>query len=174
MLLNKVRERYWIENGLVVAKQVLKKCAYCASRAAKEIPYTTAPLHATRYNPTKTFDAIGIDMFGPMEVTMGRGKRREKRFAIIFTCCLTRAINVELVRDATAYSCFLAFKRHASTYGQPRQINSDRGTNFHQMKNLLHDLMTAWQDAQPLVEEHFPTHSMGDESSTHPIVWRPL
>ena len=174
MLLNKARETYWIEHGLVVAKQVLTKCAYCTAKVAKEIPYVTAPLHATRYQPTRTFETIGVDMFGPMEVTIGRGKPRGKRFAIIFTCCLTRAINVELVRDATAYSCFLAFKRHASTYGQPVQVKFGPRNELSPGENTSGRSHGSMARRSTSRGRALPTNSMGDESSSHTVLWGAL
>ena len=140
-LLSEIRQTWWIHRGLKVAKTTLKQCAWCQSRKARQIAQSTAPLHYTRLNAPKgrVFFSIGIDMFGPMEVTQGRGRPRGKRYGLIFTCGFSRAINVEVMRDATAESCYLAFKRHVAIYGQPEFINSDQGTNLQYVRKILHE-----------------------------------
>ena len=155
-LLTNLREKYWIENGMGAAKQALKECAICQVHKMHDVPYPTAPLHASRHTVVRTFSHIGIDMFGPMEVKIGRGNKRQKRYGIIFTCCFTRAINVEVAGDASAHACFMAFRRHAATYGPPLEINSDRGTNLQQVRTIVHELQTAWEDAQREIGEHYP------------------
>ena len=157
-LLSNIRMEYWIHRGLPLAKLVIKQCAWCQSRQARQIARQTAPLHFTRENAPRgrVFFSIGIDMFGPMEVTQGRGKRRGKRYGLIFTCGFSRAINVEVMRDATAESCLLAFKRHTAMYGQPEYINSDQGTNLTYVRKVLDEIQTVWEDAQPLLRNHFP------------------
>ena len=157
-LLTAARTHYWILQGTRLAKAVLKNCAQCQARNARPSAQNTAPLHYTRENAPqgRVFFSIGIDMFGPMEVTQGRGRPRGKRYGLIFTCGFSRAINVEVMREATADSCFMAFKRHAAVYGQPEYINSDQGTNLLHMRKVLIELHTAWEDAQPLLRQHFP------------------
>ena len=155
-LLLALRKYYWIENGLTLAKQVLRDCSICQVHKIHDIPYQTAPLHASRHAAVRTFSHIGIDMFGPMEVKCGRGQKRAKRYGIIFTCCFTRAINVEITSDASAHTCFMAFRRHAAIYGQPLEVNSDRGTNLLHVRSTLAEMHTAWNDAQPQIKQHYP------------------
>ena len=158
-LITNVREAYWIEHGLKLAKQVIGSCAHCQARNCRKIAHETAPLHFTRENAPqgRVFYSIGIDMFGPMEVTQGRGKPKGKRYGLIFTCSFSRAINVEVMKDASADSCLLAFKRHAAIYGQPVYVNSDQGKNIQYARKVLHEIDTVWEDAQPLLQTHFPT-----------------
>ena len=155
-LLNMVREKYWIEAGLTVAKRVIRNCARCQVSKVQELPYQSAPLHSSKWTAVRPFSHLGVDMFGPIGVKVGRGKTRPKRYGIIFTCQFTRAINVEVVMDATGYACYLAFKRHAATYGQPLEINSDRGSNFQQVRTTLRQAEIKWGDAQPLIQAHYP------------------
>ena len=141
-----------------LAKQVLASCARCTARKARTIAHATAPLHYTREEAPRqrVFSSVGIDMFGPLEVTQGRGRPRGKRYGLIITCCFCRAINVEVMRDATAESCLMAFKRHAAIYGQPQEINSDQGTNLKYVRKVLDEVQNVWEDAQPLLREHYP------------------
>ena len=155
-LLNAVRDEYWIETGLTIAKRIIRRCSRCQLTKMHDIPYQSAPLHESKWQAIRPFSHLGVDMFGPIEVKIGKGRSRAKRYGIIFTCQFTRAINVEMVMDASGYSCYMAFKRHAATYGQPLEINSDRGSNFQQVRTTLSQAETNWQDAQPLVQRNYP------------------
>ena len=175
-LLSETRRTYWVHRGLSLAKRVIKECARCQAHSARKIAQHTAPLHFSRENAPKgkVFFSIGIDMFGPMEVTQGRGRPRGKRYGLIFTCSFSRAINVEVMRDATADSCFMAFKRHVAIYGQPLHVNSDQGTNLLHMRKVVHEIQTAWEDAQTQAPRAFPHHSMARKPAVLTLVRRPL
>ena len=89
-------------------------------------------MHYSRL-PIKTgcaFSEIGIDMAGPFMVKHGKTRAVGKRFVILFSCCWTRALSLEIMDDASTESCIMAFLRHSNTYGFPRYVNSDRGTNL--------------------------------------------
>jgi len=69
-----------------------------------------------------------MDYFGPMEVTIGR--RREKRYGVLFTCLSTRAIHLEIAPSLTTDSAINAIRRMANRRGTPKEIYSDNGTNL--------------------------------------------
>ncbi|XP_047037924.1 uncharacterized protein LOC124643112 [Helicoverpa zea] len=76
----------------------------------------------------RPFTHTGVDLFGPMEVTIGR--RREKRYGVLFTCLTVRAIHVELVGSLTTDDVIMALRRMAARRGWPRHLYSDNGTNL--------------------------------------------
>lgn len=76
----------------------------------------------------RPFSYCGLDLFGPMEVTVGR--RREKRYGVLFTCLTLRAIHVETVASLTTDSLIMALRRMAARRGWPRHLYSDNGTNL--------------------------------------------
>ena len=155
-LLATVRNKFWVENGLTLAKRAVRQCARCMRQKFERISPQTAPLHESRHLIRRPFANIGIDMFGPMEIKLPRANARGKRYGIIFACTFTRAINIEVVTDASARACYLAFRRHVAVYGQPLEINSDRGTNFQHVRKVLRDIDVAWEDSQPSIQQHFP------------------
>ncbi|KAL0832167.1 hypothetical protein ABMA28_001624 [Loxostege sticticalis] len=76
----------------------------------------------------RPFTYTGVDLFGPLEVTVGR--RREKRYGVIFTCLTIRAIHIELVSQLTTDALIMALRRMAARRGWPRCLYSDNGTNL--------------------------------------------
>ncbi|XP_055622406.1 uncharacterized protein LOC129765972 [Toxorhynchites rutilus septentrionalis] len=77
---------------------------------------------------SRPFTHVGVDYFGPIEVSVGR--RVEKRWGMLITCLTVRAIHIEVVHSLTASSCVMGLRNFISRRGVPRTIYSDRGTNF--------------------------------------------
>ncbi|XP_055538061.1 uncharacterized protein LOC129725825 [Wyeomyia smithii] len=69
-----------------------------------------------------------MDYFGPVEVSQGRSK--QKRWVVLFTCLVTRAVHLELANDLTAASCLMAIRRFVGRRGMPLEFWSDNGTNL--------------------------------------------
>lgn len=80
-----------------------------------------------RSSTTRTTLYVGLDVFGPWEVSTRRtrdGSANSKRWAILFTCMSTRAVHIELIESMSASSCVNAIR------GPAKQLRSDCGTNF--------------------------------------------
>lgn len=71
------------------------------------------PDRATPFVPPFSF--TGVDLFGPFNVTIGR--RKEKRWAVIFTCLMVRAAHIEVADDLTADSFILCFPNFINRRG---------------------------------------------------------
>lgn len=92
-----------------------------------------ADLPLDRLEPAPPFTNIGIDVFGPWTVTARRtrgGIAQAKRWAVIFTCLVIRAIHVEVISEMTTSSFINALRRFVALRGEVRLIRSDCGTNF--------------------------------------------
>lgn len=79
------------------------------------------------------FSYVGLDVFGPWEVTACRTKgvqANSKRWAVLFTCMSTRAVHIELIKTMTASSFINALCRFFAIRGPAKQLRSDCGTNF--------------------------------------------
>ncbi|XP_065073041.1 uncharacterized protein LOC135697355 [Ochlerotatus camptorhynchus] len=109
--------------------QVMRECMWCKIRKAKPTVPRMAPLPeqrlAAKIDP---FSNVGIDYFGPLEVTVGR--RKEKRWVALFTCLTVRAVHLEVAYCLTTESCKIAIRRFVKRRGSPIEIFSDNGTNF--------------------------------------------
>ncbi|XP_058818122.1 uncharacterized protein LOC131685002 [Topomyia yanbarensis] len=107
----------------------MKRCQECKIRKCKPIIPKMAPLPVERLTPyCKPFSYVGLDYFGPIDVTVGR--RVEKRWVALFTCLITRAIHLEVAHRLNSDSCIMAIRRFVLRRGPPITIFSDNGTNF--------------------------------------------
>lgn len=77
---------------------------------------------------TRPFSYTGVDYFGPMTVAVGR--RVEKRWGVLLTCLVTRAVHIEIAHTLTTDSCILALRNFMAIRGTPLEFISDQGTNF--------------------------------------------
>ena len=141
-LLAETRWQVWIIGGSQLAKSVVRGCVHC-KRSLKTLPMKVgcAPLHFTRLPLAAgcAFHEIGIDMAGPFYAKHGRSRAVAKRFVLLFVCCWTRALSLEVMDGASTESCVLAFLRHCNTYGFPKYVNSDRGSNLIGLDRHLRD-----------------------------------
>ncbi|XP_055622897.1 uncharacterized protein LOC129766397 [Toxorhynchites rutilus septentrionalis] len=126
---NEVRRKFNISRVRVECDRVRRKCVRCKIRLAKPDPPMMANLPKERLAAfVRPFSYVGVDYFGPYQVTVGR--RMEKRYGVLITCLTTRAIHIELASSLSTDSCIMALRNCFSRRGTPVQIISDRGTNF--------------------------------------------
>ncbi|XP_074037971.1 uncharacterized protein [Leptinotarsa decemlineata] len=76
----------------------------------------------------RPFVNVGMDYFGPFHVKIGR--RKEKRWGVIFTCLSIRATHQEISHTLNSESAIMAILRMVARRGQPKIIFRDNGTNF--------------------------------------------
>ena len=123
------RQRFWIIKGLSLAKQVARTCIECRKRFAKPCSQLMADLPAERLEADKPpFTNTGVDYFGPLEVKLGRS--RLKRYGVIFTCLVSRAVHLEIAHSLTTDSFLGVLSRFIARRGKPSVIFSDNGTNL--------------------------------------------
>jgi len=128
-IINELRQRFWIPNIRSAVRKVCRECGYCKIRRMKSKPPRMGALPEFRITPqSRPFTIVGMDYFGPMEVTIGR--RHEKRYGVLFTCLTTRAVHLEIAHSLTTDSCIMAIRRMIGRRGQPKEIHSDNGTNL--------------------------------------------
>ncbi|KAL0803272.1 hypothetical protein ABMA28_017250 [Loxostege sticticalis] len=128
-VLNEARKRFWILRGRNAVKKTFHDCQVCKIRRAKALPPLMGQLPDFRVKEGgRPFTHTGVDYFGPMLVKIGR--RQEKRWGVIYTCLVVRAVYVDLVADLTASSAILSLRRFIARRGCPAVIFSDNATTF--------------------------------------------
>ena len=75
----------------------------------------------------------GFDVFGPWTVQTRRtrgGVAVNKRWGVVFTCLVSRAIHIELLETMDTSSFICALRRFFSIRGPDLRLRCDRGGNF--------------------------------------------
>ena len=86
-------------------------------------------LPTPRVTESRPFTAIGVDLMGPVMITIGRN--RVKRYVCIFNCLATRAVHFEVVQSQDASAFLQAYRRFSNRRNvTPSDIYSDYGGNF--------------------------------------------
>ncbi|XP_037048500.1 uncharacterized protein LOC119082957 [Bradysia coprophila] len=137
-VVNEVRQKFYIPRLREVLKRIRKNCQSCKIKKAHPIPPQMADLPqarlATRFIP---FSFVGIDFFGPIYVSVGR--RREKRWGVLFTCLTIRAVHIEIASGLDTNSCILCIQTFVADRGPVVEFHSDWGTNFKGSNNELQE-----------------------------------
>ncbi|XP_062539103.1 uncharacterized protein LOC134207395 [Armigeres subalbatus] len=124
-----VNEKYHISELRVTLKQAGKQCQWCKIyKAIPSVPRMAPLPQARTVSHVRPFTYVGVDYFGPMLIKQGRSG--VKRWVSLFTCLTIRAVHLEVVHSLTTESCKMAVRRFIARRGAPREIFSDRGTNF--------------------------------------------
>jgi hypothetical protein len=127
--LSRLRHQYWVIQGRATVKKVLNSCFMC--RKVEGGPYEMpkmAPLPRKRVSESTPFTQTGVDYLGPLAIK--ENSEISKVWICLFTCMVTRAIHMEMVRDMTSVSFMNCLRRFIATRGKPKQILSDNALHF--------------------------------------------
>ncbi|XP_062710974.1 uncharacterized protein LOC134289009 [Aedes albopictus] len=128
-IVNELRQKYWIPRLRNVCNKVRRQCQHCKNARAQPQPPIMADLPPARLAAySRPFSFAGIDYFGPIQVVVGR--RIEKRWGVLITCLVVRAIHIEIAHSLNTSSCIMALRNFMARRGVPLELFSDRGTNF--------------------------------------------
>ncbi|XP_067625797.1 uncharacterized protein [Eurosta solidaginis] len=157
IVVNEMRQRYFIPGMRAVVRETTKSCQWCRIRHAVPRPPEMGELPKERLATfSRPFTNTGIDFFGPFEVAVGR--RREKRWGVLFTCLTIRAVHIEISSSLSTDSFLLVLKQFMARRGTPHCIWTDNGTNF--------------RGASRVLEEEIQRLSCGDVERRYPkIKW---
>ena len=88
-------------------------------------------LPAERITPAHAFLNSGIDYAGPFYIKKKiRLKILIKIYICIFVCYVTKAVHIEVARDASEEAFLKCFKRFIARRGRCKNIYSDNSLNF--------------------------------------------
>ena len=105
-VLSLVREKYWIIGGRIIMNQVVSQCFFCRVRRAKrQFPYMADLPKCRAAVDQPPFSHCGCDLFGPVQIKQGRKKL--KRWVVLFTCLTVRSIHLEVYSRATQILSYL-------------------------------------------------------------------
>ena len=118
-----VRDRYFWEGLYTDVTNYVRSCRVCQEKTHPRVP-TPGPLQPLA--PTAPWDTLAMDIFGPLPVS-----DNGRRFVLVFGDLFTKWVIAEplISQDADTVARALV-NRVISTFGCPRALLSDRGTNF--------------------------------------------
>ena len=149
--LTELRSRYWIIQGRSFVRRILQKCTVC--RRFQGRPYLAPPappLPVFRVNEAQPFTYTGVDYAGPLYIRNTMNSSSRKVWLCLFTCCVTRAIHLDVVPDMTAEAFLRCFKRFTSRRGFPTRVVSDNAKTFKAASRLVKEIME-----KPVVTNYF-------------------
>ncbi|XP_048751191.2 uncharacterized protein LOC125662887 [Ostrea edulis] len=124
---------WWITGAKRLISSIIRKCVKCRRGRGKFLNQKMADLPPERLQSSPPFTYVGIDCFGPWNVTTRKtrgGSADSKRWAVLFTCLCSRAVHIEVIEQMSTPSCINALRRFYATRGAVKELYSDRGTNF--------------------------------------------
>ena len=124
-----IRTQFWITGLRSLVKRIKHACLVCRKLYAAAPTQQMADLPVDRItDKVRCFQIRGCDVFGPFYVKQGRVT--VKRYGLIFSCLVIRAVHIELLCSLDAQSFVLAFMRFCARRSIPTRVYSDNGTNF--------------------------------------------
>lgn len=128
-------------------KKILRMCIICRKTQGKPQQQLMADLPLDRLqmdNPP--FTNTGTDYFGPFMVARGRGQ--VKRYGVIFTCLVSRAVHIEVAHTLDTSGFINALRRFIARRGCVKLIRSDNGGCYVAGNRELNDSIKQWNDSQ--------------------------
>ncbi|XP_033759487.1 uncharacterized protein LOC117341732 [Pecten maximus] len=124
---------YWIIGMKRLVSSVIHKCVKCRRLRGTLGCQKMSELPIDRLTPGPPFTSVGMDCFGPWQVTTRRtrgGQADSKRWAVLFTCLTTRAVHIEVIEQMSSSAFINALRRFTAIRGKVKIYRSDRGSNF--------------------------------------------
>lgn len=150
LMLNYLRQKYWLIAGRRMINQLVRKCVKCCRVKGLTSHQVMGNLPASRVNIGRAFLKTGVDYAGPVVVKVPTFNARKyltnKGYIAVFVCLATKAIHLEFVSDYTTQAFLAALKRFTSRRGLCREILSDNGSNFVGAKNELKNFLQLLQN----------------------------
>lgn len=91
---------------------------------------------------TLPFSYVGVDYFGPFDIKRGRSLVR--RYGVIFTCLVIRAVHTAVASCLDTDSFKNALQCFIARRGQVKELHSDNGTNFIGAERELKRAIEGW------------------------------
>ena len=158
-VLSLIREHFWILGARMVINQVCDRCFLCrVRRAQQQFPFMAdLPLCRAAINQPP-FSHCGVDCWGPVLIKQGR--KRLKRWGVIFTCMTIRCVHLEAVESSETDTFINALRRFVNRRGSPLHMYSDNGKNFEGASAELQEFV-----------KKLAANAVKDFASTKAIEW---
>lgn len=168
-----LRRKYWIIQANSAVRKLLSRCVRCRKWKAQVLEQKMADLPEDRLTADHPpFTYVGVDYFGPFQVR--RGRSLVKRYGVIFTCLVIRAVHIEISHSLDTDSFILALRRFLARRGEVKEIRSDNGTNFTGGEKELREAINDWNQDKiydHLLQKHVKWSFNPPYGSHHGGIW---
>ena len=142
--LTEVRSKFWLLKGRTLIKKVVHQCVTCRRFEGK--PYlgpAPPPLPEFRVKESPPFTYTGVDFAGPLYTKTGDITASSKVWICLYTCCVVRAVHLDIVPDMTTSAFIRSLKRFAARRGLPKKFVSDNGKSFKAAAQAIKTIMNS-------------------------------
>ena len=140
--LTEVRSKFWIVKGRAFVRKCIHQCIVCKRFEGKPLlGPTPPPLPDFRVQQEPPFTFTGVDFAGPLHVKFGSTASENKVWICLYTCCVTRAVHLEVVPDLTTAAFLRSLKCFTARRGLPRRFVSDNGKTFKAASKTIKAMM---------------------------------
>ena len=130
-LLRYTQKVSYIIGGRELVKKYKKDCVRCRLLAKKTLELAMGAVHPSQFNIAPAFFHTQVDIFGPLKSYSNANKRATiKIWFVVFCCCTTGAVAMKTMEDYTTEQFILGFIRFATSYGYPKKLMPDEGSQL--------------------------------------------
>ena len=131
-----MRKNFYVPHYFSVVKKVLKLCTSCRRVNKNPIKVNQNEYRDFRCSPNKTvFRSVFLDYIGPVSVRFENVTK--KVWLLTITCLWSRAVSIQICRDATAAEFLQALQLHIFNHGMFEKCVSDLGSTIQAGANVL-------------------------------------
>ena len=150
--LNKVRQKVHGPGLKNLVKKVVGQCRQCMRIRASPYRYPEQPvIPIERTLAEIPFAITGVDYSGPHEIR--EGYERVKVWVCLFTCLVSRAVYLVLVKDITSLTFLAALQELICRRGRPKMLVSDNATTFTHTCKMLKEISQVAEVVNELANE---------------------
>ena len=140
---------YALNIGFSKGDPLLENCYFIVILCKRygALPYSAPPppplppFRVQEEPPPFTF--VGVDFAGPLYVKHSTPcKAEDKIYICLFTCCVVRAVHLEVVVNLSVSSFIRCLKQFIARRGIPRRIVSDNGKTFKGAARFIKKIMS--------------------------------
>ncbi|XP_003739321.1 uncharacterized protein LOC100898489 [Galendromus occidentalis] len=134
-----LREDFLILHTRKLSRQVISACMICKIFRCQAASLPTAQSPSFRLETTPPFFYTGCDFAGPIKYKKDSGEKA-KGYILLFTCAVTRAVNLQLTADMSTVEVLGALQKFDNRYPSVYTITSDNGLSFQRAAKELKTL----------------------------------
>ena len=136
--LTEIRRKYWIVKAWSLVRSIIHRCVVCKRfEGAAYCGPPPPPLPTFRVREEPPFTYTGVDFAGPLYIRTTGSSARNKAWICLFTCCVVRAVHLEIVTDMSTETFIRCLKCFTARRGMPRRFVSDNGKTFKATATFL-------------------------------------